>query len=300
MSFNNQQQDEHDRYARYWAQYATYPPVSQPTVPSQQIPTVVPSQASWSNEEFNFGSMPQNNTFFEEPQALYPQTEFLMPPQTTPSLPISQVPSYQSSPAMAFSSPQLSYTSEPAIASASSHMHDHRRTYSHDSHISYASTQAPSPAHSESAFSRSSSPGNADMSQFGYLNAHGTWNCNYPGCTSRAVFTRGCDLRKHHKRHTKSFFCRYPGCSQSTGGGFSSKKDLARHEAKHNPGVVCEWDGCDRIFSRVDNMVCSPFHMKHETSANISQRDHVKRIHLKGAKKANARRASQQSQTSQA
>ena len=93
------------------------------------------------------------------------------------------------------------------------------------------------------------------MSQFGYLNAHGTWNCNYPGCTSRAVFTRGCDLRKHHKRHTKSFFCRYPGCSQSTGGGFSSKKDLARHEAKHNPGVVCEWDGCDRIFSRVDNMV---------------------------------------------
>jgi hypothetical protein len=99
------------------------------------------------------------------------------------------------------------------------------------------------------------SPGNADLNLYGFMNPEGTWSCAYPGCTSRAVFTRGCDLRKHHKRHTKSFFCRYPGCSQATGGGFSSKKDLARHEAKHNPGVVCEWSGCDRVFSRVDNMV---------------------------------------------
>lgn len=108
---------------------------------------------------------------------------------------------------------------------------------------------------SNSETSRASSPSTSDLTAYGYLNQSGTWSCNYPGCTSKAVFTRGCDLRKHHKRHTKSFFCRYPGCAQSCGGGFSSKKDLARHEAKHNPGVVCEWQGCDRIFSRVDNMV---------------------------------------------
>lgn len=135
----------------------------------------------------------------------------------------------------------------------------HSRGLSSASIDSYASTTAPSPNPSESNFSRSSSPGSADLSAYGYLNHQGTWSCAYPGCTSRAVFTRGCDLRKHHKRHTKSFFCRYPGCTQATGGGFSSKKDLARHEAKHNPGVVCEWDGCDRIFSRVDNMVSPSF-----------------------------------------
>lgn len=103
--------------------------------------------------------------------------------------------------------------------------------------------------------SRSMSPSSPDLRAYGYPNKNGTWSCAYPGCTSRAVFTRGCDLRKHHKRHTKSFFCRHEGCPQSTGGGFSSKKDLARHEAKHNPGVLCDWDGCDRVFSRVDNMV---------------------------------------------
>ncbi|KAF2263540.1 hypothetical protein CC78DRAFT_273124 [Lojkania enalia] len=115
--------------------------------------------------------------------------------------------------------------------------------------------------------SRSLSPSSPDLRAYGYPNKNGTWSCAYPGCTSRAVFTRGCDLRKHHKRHTKSFFCRHEGCPQSTGGGFSSKKDLARHEAKHNPGVLCDWEGCDRVFSRVDNM-----------------RDHVKRIHLKASR----------------
>jgi hypothetical protein len=103
--------------------------------------------------------------------------------------------------------------------------------------------------------SRSLSPSSPDLRAYGFPNKNGTWSCAYPGCTSRAVFTRGCDLRKHHKRHTKSFFCRHEGCPQATGGGFSSKKDLARHEAKHNPGVLCDWEGCDRVFSRVDNMV---------------------------------------------
>jgi hypothetical protein len=111
------------------------------------------------------------------------------------------------------------------------------------------------------------------------------WRCAYPGCTSRATFTRGCDLRKHYNRHSKHLFCRVDGCPQSQAaaaarstdgtlsGGFSSKKDRARHEAKHNPGIKCEWRGgngeeCGRIFSRMDNM-----------------KDHVRRIHKKGETK---------------
>jgi hypothetical protein len=106
---------------------------------------------------------------------------------------------------------------------------------------------------SPSPLARSVSPNSPDLREYGFPNQDGTWSCAYPGCTSRAVFSRGCDLRKHHKRHTKSFFCHH----EATGGGFSSKKDLARHEARHNPGVLCDWEGCDRVFSRVDNMVSS-------------------------------------------
>lgn len=114
--------------------------------------------------------------------------------------------------------------------------------------------------------SRSSSPGNpADLPNFGYPLGDGiSWKCAYPGCTSPAVFTRGCDLRKHFRRHTKTLFCRHPGCSAGTEGGFSSRKDRDRHEAKHRPDIPCEWRGCDRVFSRVDNM-----------------KDHVRRIHQK-------------------
>jgi hypothetical protein len=158
------------------------------------------------------------------------------------------------------------------------------------------STGLPSPEQSpREAYHRADSPGHADLNLYGWMNPDGTWKCAYPGCTSRAVFTRGCDLRKHHKRHTKSFFCRYPGCTQSSGGGFSSKKDLARHEAKHNPGVVCEWSGCDRIFSRVDNMVCDPPLLSPTCGGAVIlvgvltfslQRDHVKRIHLKAQRGA--------------
>lgn len=117
-----------------------------------------------------------------------------------------------------------------------------------------------------SDMSRSSSPNNpADLENFGYPLPDGrSWRCAHPGCTSQAVFHRGCDLRKHFRRHTKSLFCRHEDCPQSTAGGFSSKKDRDRHEAKHKPGVPCEWGGCDRLFSRVDNM-----------------KDHVRRIHRK-------------------
>ena len=120
-----------------------------------------------------------------------------------------------------------------------------------------SSTQATAP-------STSSQP--TDLHNYGFLNDdQRTWRCAYPGCASKAIFSRACDLRKHFNRHSKNFFCRHDGCPQATEGGFSSKKDRARHEAKHNPGVPCEWEGCERIFSRVDNM-----------------KDHVRRIHRKG------------------
>lgn len=125
-----------------------------------------------------------------------------------------------------------------------------------------------------SMYSRSITPTSAaDLYPYGFPNGQGSWSCGYPGCTSKAVFIRGCDLRKHYKRHTKTFFCQHQGCPQSRGGGFSSRKDLARHEAKHNPAVRCDWPGCERIFSRVDNM-----------------RDHVKRIHHKAAQRDHSAR----------
>ncbi|KAF2752392.1 hypothetical protein EJ05DRAFT_471403 [Pseudovirgaria hyperparasitica] len=105
-------------------------------------------------------------------------------------------------------------------------------------------------------YRRSVSPSTPDLRAYGYQNENGSWTCAYPGCASKAVFTRGCDLRKHHKRHTKGYFCSHESCLQSTGGGFSRKTDLARHMASHQPSIVCEWDGCERVFSRVDSMVC--------------------------------------------
>ncbi|OJD38110.1 c2h2 type zinc finger domain protein [Diplodia corticola] len=192
-----------------------------------------------------------------------------MAPQ--PSLAVPSLPPY-ATPTMAYAQPPQAMTPESTLPSSYTLVPRGSRSPS-------ASTGAfspqPSVDGSVAEYSRSISPSanSADLRAYGYLNKNGTWTCAYPGCTSKAVFTRGCDLRKHHKRHTKSFFCRHEGCPQATGGGFSSKKDLARHEAKHNPGVVCEWDGCERIFSRVDNM-----------------RDHVKRIHLKGARPAAGKR----------
>jgi hypothetical protein len=103
--------------------------------------------------------------------------------------------------------------------------------------------------------SRSSSPNVGEMSKYGAPSKDGTWRCTFPGCTSKSVFRRGCDLRKHYRRHTKTLFCRHVGCRSASEGGFSSEKDRARHEAKHDPKIVCEWAGCSRVFSRVDNMV---------------------------------------------
>lgn len=178
--------------------------------------------------------------------------------------------------------PHVTYAAYlPLTGTSSAPPYSSHPIYHHDEYSSTRPERSPSASssgmlgyslnersdHSPPPQSRSMSPSSPDLRGFGVLNPNGTWSCKYPGCNSRAVFTRGCDLRKHYKRHKKTFFCHHEGCPQATGGGFSSKKDLARHEAKHNPGVRCDVEGCDRVFSRVDNM-----------------RDHVKRIHLKGAK----------------
>lgn len=115
--------------------------------------------------------------------------------------------------------------------------------------------------------SRSVSPSPADLHHFGIPLPDGkTWRCGYPQCSSQATFTRGCDLRKHFRRHTKTLFCRDETCPQSREGGFSSKKDRDRHESRHAPQIRCTYSGCERVFSRVDNM-----------------KDHRRRIHGESA-----------------
>ncbi|KAL2808148.1 hypothetical protein BJX63DRAFT_50299 [Aspergillus granulosus] len=133
-------------------------------------------------------------------------------------------------------------------------------------------TRHPSTSSTHSHTSHHNTSNSKDLSLYGtpHPTLPNTWSCAYPGCTSPALFRRGCDLRKHYNRHRKHLFCRIEGCpqanSQNPGAGFSSKKDRDRHEAKHNPGIACEWagEGCTRVFSRVDNM-----------------KDHVRRIHLR-------------------
>lgn len=91
-----------------------------------------------------------------------------------------------------------------------------------------------------SSDSRSASPNPADLHNFGFPLPDGrSWRCAYPNCNSQARFTRGCDLRKHYRRHTKSLFCRHEECPQSREGGFSSRKDRDRHESKVLPTHWC-------------------------------------------------------------
>ena len=91
-----------------------------------------------------------------------------------------------------------------------------------------------------SSHSRSVSPNPADLHNFGFPLPDGrSWRCAYPNCTSQAQFTRGCDLRKHYRRHTKSLFCRHEDCPQSREGGFSSRKDRDRHESKVFTSHLC-------------------------------------------------------------
>jgi hypothetical protein len=303
IMFPHQQEEEYDPYytpptsASYSSAHASYssagsysshPQTSYSAHPqasySSESSIIAPQQGAW-NDASSIEAFTQQ-IFYEEPQSLYPQTPatWAAPAAMTQS----RLPAY--------TSPQQSYEyAHPTVPQISPYARSGPATSTtrHARAQSFHSVGSGTGGEDdEDTFSRSSSPGQADLSAYGYLNEQGTWSCAYPGCTSRAVFTRGCDLRKHHKRHTKSFFCRYPSCSQSTGGGFSSKKDLARHEAKHNPGVVCEWEGCDRIFSRVDNMVSLISDLILIIIANdYTQRDHVKRIHLKSARRGSASRA---------
>lgn len=87
-----------------------------------------------------------------------------------------------------------------------------------------------------SSDSRSASPNPADLHSFGFPLPDGrSWRCAYANCASRITFTRGCDLCKHYKRHTKFLLCRHEECSKSKEGGFSSRKDRDRHESKVLP-----------------------------------------------------------------
>lgn len=109
--------------------------------------------------------------------------------------------------------------------------------YSSEQHWPNAPWQTLHPDDVEvSCNSRSASPNPADLHNFGYPLPDGKrWRCAYPNCSSQARFTRGCDLRKHYRRHTKTLFCRHEECPQSREGGFSSRKDRDRHESKVFP-----------------------------------------------------------------
>ncbi|KAF2129878.1 hypothetical protein P153DRAFT_226037 [Dothidotthia symphoricarpi CBS 119687] len=233
------------------------PPLHHLTHP---MPTAIPRTESMYSQHHNY------TTVMDSP---YPPPHTLWSSQPSPILqPRPQSSSY-SYPPFTGMMPASTIAHDSSLLPQSFIESRSSRSHSASSSAGLGIPLFPASETSPPPLSRSLSPTSPDLRAYGFPNQNGTWSCAYPGCTSRALFTRGCDLRKHHKRHTKSFFCRHAECPQSSGGGFSSKKDLARHEAKHNPGVSCEWGSCDRVFSRVDNM-----------------RDHVKRIHLKASRKS--------------
>ncbi|KAJ5718017.1 hypothetical protein N7488_003663 [Penicillium malachiteum] len=132
----------------------------------------------------------------------------------------------------------------------------------------FSVTESPQPSPRDASISPSPLKERDDLLNYGVPTEDG-WRCSFPTCNSKTTFQRGCDLRKHYKRHSRHLFCRYSSCPKSGSGGFSSKKDRARHEARHNPSITCEWEGCKRVFSRMDNM-----------------RDHLRRVHHKQARRA--------------
>ena len=114
---------------------------------------------------------------------------------------------------------------------------------------SYAASRQPSPGMPSSSQKKSGK---------GKEKETHTLKCTFDGCTSKAVFTRQCDLAKHFRQHFRKYQCRVEGCQASA--GFATKKDRARHERTHNPSILCEH--CGRKFSRQDNL-----------------RDHIRRRH---------------------
>lgn len=244
-----------------WLQYSTYPqqpsvtsydhpptttyPPFEATVSSNYTNIIPPTPQDISTVPFNFNSLPQQSP---HPQHLSASPAFSHHSGQTSSL-----------------SSSMSRSPSPSIYQVGSNGVSSRPT------LRSNSTSSTSSLH---AYGIPVTDPTVPASQ-------PAWRCAYPGCTSRATFTRGCDLRKHYNRHSKHLFCRVDGCPQSQAaaasrstdgtltGGFSSKKDRARHEAKHNPGIKCEYVSpngtpCERIFSRTDNM-----------------KDHMRRIHFK-------------------
>ncbi|KAF2716622.1 hypothetical protein K431DRAFT_12588 [Polychaeton citri CBS 116435] len=229
-SFQHQQQQQHIQ-----AQYAWQ------TQPTQYASTLqAPPQFPWSAPMLPSSDIidPRNQVDFNALQQIGVADSIATTGVTSPE----------------YLSPDLRTRSQPSLSPQMSRSSPLSRSISLASQVSSAQ--------SASELSRSVSPNATEMGRYGFRNQTGSWNCAYPGCSSRSAFTRGCDLRKHYKRHSKTLFCRVRGCPQATEGGFSSKKDRARHEAKHNPTIQCEWAECDRVFSRVDNM-----------------KDHVRRVH---------------------
>ena len=238
--------------------YQTSPTSSHESYPSytaQPIVPVIPSQQYYTNpQQLYYQPQQYQQPFnYQAPQQqpwMTPTVPSNYPAQGYPAQPTSGFPSDPQMPAYA---PQV-----PTAGPSTGYLSPNEAVRSRPSRsASFASNASSAQSYSESDVSRSVSPNASEMLKWGFRNENGSWSCAYPGCSSRSTFNRGCDLRKHYKRHTKSLFCRHEGCPQATEGGFSSKKDRARHEAKHNPNIVCEWEGCDRLFSRVDNMVSS-------------------------------------------
>ncbi|KIV83199.1 hypothetical protein PV11_05249 [Exophiala sideris] len=266
----------------HWYQFPNY---SQPT-PMMPYETTTTTHTHFNNPfEHHSHQHSMANIIPPTPQDLHPSFDFNAPPLpsnahlvASPSFSIVSHPSRSSLSSLSRScSPIPSLTRGLSLESAS--FRPQMRSHSNSSSTSLHQYGIPViEQHQPSMISTASltpSSGGGNMQ---------AWRCAYPGCTSRATFTRGCDLRKHYNRHSKHLFCRIDNCPQSESaaaaraksadqpltGGFSSKKDRARHEAKHNPGIKCEWRGadgeeCSRVFSRMDNM-----------------KDHVRRIHNKG------------------
>lgn len=258
----------------------SYPPVS------QQTPWL---SFSTYSQPHTIPSYDSSNT------SSYPPFESSMPPSYANVIPPTPQDITQAS--FDFSSLPRATThgqhlsASPAFSHHSSHNSSLSSLSRSPSPVLYTSTTNGNSTHLRSTLRSSSTSSNSSLHAYGIPVAdpasnQPAWRCAYPGCTSRATFTRGCDLRKHYNRHSKHLFCRIDGCPQSQtaaasrcsdgtlSGGFSSKKDRARHEAKHNPGIKCEWKGphgedCGRIFSRMDNM-----------------KDHVRRIHKKQEQKS--------------
>lgn len=238
----------------------------------------VPGTSGYTPQQINKWCMESDpaGNFYQPPTGTYPAMSPLAFPSTElsssvyptlnerPSAAADQwfpMPAFASPP-----SPRGNAMPIPIPTQDSSFLSPSATAMSIGSSSAISSTASPAPTLSDFESKASSPPFNpADLTRYGIPAGDGVWRCAHPGCTSQALFRRGCDLRKHFNRHRKHLFCRHEGCPQSKQGGFSSKKDRARHEAKHNPGIVCEWDGCGRVFSRVDNM-----------------KDHVRRIHRRG------------------